>query len=66
MKKALFLLLLVPFLAKTPAQAQDQPQAAPQSQDPKGIHFEHNLSWAAIQAKAKAGNKYIFMDCFTT
>jgi thiol-disulfide isomerase/thioredoxin len=66
MKKALFLLLLVPFLAKTPAQAQDQPQAAPQSQDPKGIHFEHNLSWAAIQAKAKAGNKYIFMDFFTT
>jgi thiol-disulfide isomerase/thioredoxin len=32
----------------------------------KGVHFEHGLSWAAIQAKAKAENKYIFMDCFTT
>jgi thioredoxin-related protein len=32
----------------------------------KGVHFEHELSWTAIQAKAKAENKYIFMDCFTT
>lgn len=32
----------------------------------KGIHFVHNSSWAEIQAKAKAENKYIFMDCFTT
>jgi thioredoxin-related protein len=32
----------------------------------KGMQFEHQLSWAAIQAKAKAENKYIFMDCFTT
>ncbi|HLX67438.1 MAG TPA: DUF255 domain-containing protein, partial [Puia sp.] len=63
MKKALFLLLLmVPFLT----QAQDQPQGATQPQDAKGIHFEHDLSWSAIQAKAKAENKYIFMDCFTT
>ena len=36
-----------------------------QAQD-KGVHFEHELSWTAIQAKAKAENKYIFMDCFTT
>jgi thiol-disulfide isomerase/thioredoxin len=62
MKKALFLLLIVPFLSK----AQDQPQAATQPQEDKGIHFEHDLSWSAIQAKAKAGNKYIFMDCYTT
>ena len=32
----------------------------------KGIHFEHTLSWAEVKAKAKAENKYIFMDCFTT
>lgn len=32
----------------------------------KGIHFQDELSWTAIQAKAKAENKYIFMDCFTT
>jgi thiol-disulfide isomerase/thioredoxin len=32
----------------------------------KGVKFEDNLSWSAIRAKAKAENKYIFMDCFTT
>jgi thioredoxin-related protein len=32
----------------------------------KGVHFEHKLSWVQVQAKAKAENKYIFMDCFTT
>ena len=32
----------------------------------KGIHFEHGLSWQQVQAKAKAENKYVFMDCFTT
>ncbi|MEO6636782.1 MAG: thioredoxin fold domain-containing protein [Ginsengibacter sp.] len=31
-----------------------------------GVDFQHNLSWKEIQAKAKAENKYIFMDCFTT
>ena len=51
MKKALFLLFLLPLFAM----AQD-----------KGIHFEHGLSWKDIQAKAKAENKYIFIDCFTT
>lgn len=35
------------------------------AQEP-GIHFEHGLSWTAIQAKAKAEHKYIFMDCYTT
>jgi thioredoxin-related protein len=32
----------------------------------KGVHFEHALSLAEVKAKAKAENKYIFMDCFTT
>jgi thiol-disulfide isomerase/thioredoxin len=52
MKKTLWLILILPFLS--------------QAQDDKGVHFEHGLSWAAVQAKAKAENKYIFMDCFTT
>lgn len=36
-----------------------------QAQD-KGIKFEHNMHWQAVLAKAKAVNKYIFVDCFTT
>ena len=32
----------------------------------KGIRFEHGLSLQQVLAKAKAENKYIFMDCFTT
>src|SRR3984957_3342251 len=32
----------------------------------KGVRFDHESSWSAIQARAKAENKYIFMDCFTT
>jgi thiol-disulfide isomerase/thioredoxin len=52
MKKVFVLFMLLPFLA--------------QAQTDTGVHFEHNLSWTAIQAKAKAENKYIFIDCFTT
>src|SRR6202012_4085767 len=47
-----YLLLLLPVLV--------------QAQENKGVHFEDGLSWTAIQAKAKAENKYIFMDCYTT
>jgi len=32
----------------------------------KGIQFEHGLNWDEVQAKAKAENKYIFVDCFAT
>jgi thioredoxin-related protein len=52
MKRVFFLLVLVPFLLK--------------AQQDTGVHFENGLGWAAIQAKAKAENKYIFMDCYTT
>jgi thioredoxin-related protein len=31
-----------------------------------GVHFDHESSWTTVQARAKAENKYIFMDCFTT
>src|SRR5215831_8869495 len=51
MKKLLLLLLLIPTLIY----AQE-----------KGVQFEHNLSWTDIKTKAKAANKFIFMDCFTT
>ena len=54
MREFAFLLLFLPFAALAQAPAT------------KGIHFEEKLSWSAIQAKAKAENKYIFMDCFTT
>jgi thioredoxin-related protein len=31
-----------------------------------GVKFEKDLTWAQILIKAKAENKYIFMDCFAT
>src|SRR5690606_9857608 len=32
----------------------------------KGIQFEHNTNWEKLKEKAKAENKHIFVDCFTT
>ena len=32
----------------------------------KGMNFEHDLTWKAIQAKAQKENKIIFVDAFTT
>lgn len=32
----------------------------------KGIQFEQGLSWEQVKAKAKAENKYIFIDCYAT
>ncbi|HRH60869.1 MAG TPA: thioredoxin fold domain-containing protein, partial [Chitinophagaceae bacterium] len=51
MKKYTLLFLLVPMFAA----AQEN-----------GIHFQHNTSWGAVRAKAKAEHKLIFMDCYTT
>ncbi len=51
MKYALFFTLLLPLGIL----AQD-----------KGVRFEHGLSWQEIKARAKAENKYIFVDCYTT
>jgi thiol-disulfide isomerase/thioredoxin len=31
-----------------------------------GMKFEHNTTWEKVLAKAKAENKYIFVDCFAT
>jgi thiol-disulfide isomerase/thioredoxin len=60
--RALPLLVLLPFAAL----AQEAATPAPPADPSKGMHFEHDLGWTAILAKAKAENKYIFMDCFTT
>ncbi len=31
-----------------------------------GIHFEQGLTWDQVKAKARAENKYIFVDCYAT
>lgn len=51
MKYLIYLMLLLPI----GVMAQEQ-----------GVHFDHELSWTEIQAKAKAENKYIFVDVFAT
>lgn len=61
MKKTIFALLLFPLLSL----AQGTTTAA-ETNTEGGMKFEHGLSWAQIQAKAKTENKYIIMDCFTT
>jgi thioredoxin-related protein len=55
MKKILLAFLLLPLftMAQTVVSAD-------------GMKFDHEHSWSEILAKAKAENKYIFMDCFTT
>ncbi len=49
------LLRLIPLLLFLPFAAAAQ-----------GTHFEHGLSWAEVQARAKTENKYILVDCYTT
>lgn len=51
MKKLLLLLFTIPFLAIG---------------QEKGIQFEHGTTWEKVKAKAKAENKHIFVDAFTT
>lgn len=51
MKKLILLLFTLPFLAIG---------------QEKGISFEHNTTWAKVKEKAKAENKHIFVDAFTT
>lgn len=53
MKKTIFSLLLSSLMSFALAQE-------------TGMHFEHNTSWEKVLAKAKAENKFIFVDCFTT
>ena len=37
-----------------------------QEQSSTGIQFESGLSWLQIQSKARAENKFIFVDCYAT
>ncbi len=53
MKKLLFLILCAPFICIA------------QEGNP-GILFENSLNWQQILLKAKAENKFIFVDCFAT
>lgn len=32
----------------------------------QGVHFESGLSWGQVLAKAKAENKFIFVDCYAS
>lgn len=52
MRKLLSIVLFLPLLTNAQIHA--------------GINFEENLSWEQIKSKAKAENKYIFLDCYTT
>jgi len=58
MKRLWCVILLFPFIARA--------QSSNDSTEAKGIRFEQGLSWAQVKAKAKAENKYIFMDCYAT
>lgn len=51
MKKLMLLFLLLPTLL---------------SAQEKGVQFTQDLSWNQVKARAKAENKYIMMDCYTT
>lgn len=48
---------------KAPAKKAKTTMTAPTD---SGVQFVHHLTWSDIQRKAKAENKYIFMDCYTT
>ncbi len=62
MKKMILAVLLLPLFSI----AQTSTTVATETASVGGMKFEHGLSWKEIQAKAKAENKYIIMDCFTT
>jgi thioredoxin-related protein len=50
MRIPVFLLFICPFLASAQ----------------KSIHFEEGLTWQELKDRAKAENKFIFVDCFAT
>lgn len=41
-------------------------QVRAQEDTSQGIHFIHNLSWQKVLQKARAENKYVFVDCYAT
>ena len=60
MKKILCILLLIPFVSI------GQNTEKPDSTNEAGIKFEHGQTWTGILARAKAENRYIFVDCYAT
>ncbi|HEY4197910.1 MAG TPA: thioredoxin fold domain-containing protein, partial [Mucilaginibacter sp.] len=54
-KVILVLLLWIPILSN----AQD-------ARDNEGLKFNETLNWQQLKAKAKADNKYIFIDCYAS
>jgi thioredoxin-related protein len=46
--------------------AQSHAQENTVANDELGIHFVQKLDWKSLQAKARAENKYIFVDCYAT
>jgi thiol-disulfide isomerase/thioredoxin len=52
MKRLLLITLIVPIMAL--------------AQNDAGINFQHNATWNQILAKAKAENKLVFVDAYTT
>jgi thiol-disulfide isomerase/thioredoxin len=61
MKRALVAILIYPLFCIGQTNA-----GLLSSQEMGGVHFIDDLSWHQIQEKAKAENKYIFVDCFAT
>src|ERR1700744_2942723 len=60
MKKLTIIFFLMPLML--------QAQISNKSSDlnDQGIKFEQGLNWQQLISKAKAENKYIFLDCYTT
>lgn len=63
MPKRLSLLLILTI--HTIVNAQQSQNILPVSEE-RGVKFEQNLDWQQVLTKAKAENKYIFLDCFAT
>jgi len=61
MKRFLSLLLILPLLSAAQSPASDTTGKAN-----AGIQWTTGLTWEQIKAKAKAENKYIFIDAYTT
>jgi len=54
------------FLISFPLFLHAQLQEMRPPSDEKGIKFEKNQSWQQIKGKARAANKYIFVDCYAS
>src|SRR5882724_10807680 len=61
MKNLLFLIIGLPFFLNAQLTGPHSP-----GKEDRGVHFEQGLSWEQVKEKAKAENKYIFIDCFAT